>query len=361
MVDLGSQPAADAFTAPGDPLPARHPLRLWRCAECALAQLPDAGPEPAEPRGVEPQALVQHARDCVAAGLADGWLRPGDTVREFGSPHGGSWLPALAQAGLRPVHAGRADVVVDVFGLMHEGDLRAATAARVAATADDGCLVLVFPPLETVVARRQWSAVRHGHHTHPSTAVAAGTLTASGLDVVGVSVHPLYGGTTTLVARRPGAAGAPAGAPAGPVALPPEVPLAALRGLGDRVAAETAALRTHLESARAQGRRVLGYGAASRAVPLLVAAGIGPGLLAGVADASPAKQGLLLPGTGIPVVGPGELVAAAPQEVLLFLPDLLPEVRRALPAVEAGGGRWVPVGEVLAGPVDAPAARPDGD
>jgi hypothetical protein len=34
-------------------------------------------------------------------------------------------------------------------------------------------------------------------------------------------------------------------------------------------------------------------------------------------------------------------VEMRPERVLLFVPDLLPEVRKALPAIEGNGGRWV--------------------
>ena len=34
-------------------------------------------------------------------------------------------------------------------------------------------------------------------------------------------------------------------------------------------------------------------------------------------------------------------LVARPDRVLLFVPDLLPEVRRAMPEVEDNGGRWV--------------------
>ncbi len=74
---------------------------------------------------------------------------------------------------------------------------------------------------------------------------------------------------------------------------------------------------------------------------LIYLAGLGPDQLRGVADASPAKQGCRMPGTTIPVLSPAELVAARPDVVLLFVSDLMAEVRRALPEIEAG---WRPLG-----------------
>ena len=48
-----------------------------------------------------------------------------------------------------------------------------------------------------------------------------------------------------------------------------------------------------------------------------------------------------MPGNRIPIVSPSDMVDLQPDRVLLFVPDLLPEVRKALPEVEANGGRWV--------------------
>ena len=63
--------------------------------------------------------------------------------------------------------------------------------------------------------------------------------------------------------------------------------------------------------------------------------------LPSIADASPAKHGLRMPGTNIPVVSPAELAARKPDRVLLFLADLRAEVRSTYPEVESHGGRWV--------------------
>ena len=50
-----------------------------------------------------------------------------------------------------------------------------------------------------------------------------------------------------------------------------------------------------------------------------------------------------MPATDIPVVAPAELIAARPDAVALFLPDLMREIRQTLPEVEAAGGQWVDV------------------
>jgi len=94
-------------------------------------------------------------------------------------------------------------------------------------------------------------------------------------------------------------------------------------------------------AARAAGQKVCGYGAASRSASLLQSAGLTRDDLAAVADASPAKQGRAMPVSRIPIISPTELVAAEPDRVLLFVPDLISEVRRALPEIERRGGRWV--------------------
>ena len=48
-----------------------------------------------------------------------------------------------------------------------------------------------------------------------------------------------------------------------------------------------------------------------------------------------------MPGTDILVISPAELAAKRPEAVLVFVPDLLAEVRSAFPEVEAAGGRWI--------------------
>ncbi len=215
MLDLGDQPAADHFPAADDPGPDPvHPLRMWLCAQCGLANLAEDPTTPEEPRGAEPQAMVDQARDAVARVQAAGLLTgpdgaPRRTVTEFGSPHGGSWLDLLDAVGLTPAGPGEpADLVVDCFGLMHAADQAAGLAERAAATAPGGTLLLQFHSLAAIVADGGWNALRHGHFAYYSTPVLVRMLAEIGFEATHAFWFDLYGGTVLLAARRTGVEGA---------------------------------------------------------------------------------------------------------------------------------------------------------
>jgi glutamate-1-semialdehyde 2,1-aminomutase len=343
VLDLGSVPAADHFplaTTPVQAVETSHPLAMDLCPECGLAQLADDDTVTAEPRGVEPQALRDQARDAVARVAAAGWLT-GETVREFGSPHGGSWLELLEQCDVTTTAdaSAPADIVLDCFGIMHEPDQRAAFAERAAATAPGGVLLLQYHALGAILEQGQWNALRHGHFAYYSFPALVRLLGAAGMRAVAAWDFALYGGTTLVAAVHVGNEH-PAEAviehmTTAEQALADPVAVGALQSAADRHAT---ALRSHLERQRDAGRRVFAYGAASRAVALFARAGLDSSLVAAVADASTAKQGRRMPGTDIAIISPEELVAAAPDEVVLTLSDLLPEVSARLPEL---AGRWV--------------------
>jgi hypothetical protein len=358
VLDLGRQPACDYYPRADDPGPdPAYPLQMWLCSACGLAQLVADPAIPEEPRAAEPAALISQAAAAVAEAARAGLLPAGGRVAEFGSPHGGSWLGHLADRGLGPAPDGQpADVVLDCFGLMHDADQSRALAGRVARMAAGGTLLVQYHSLATIVRYGQWNSLRHGHYAYYSTTALAGLLAAHGLSTRTAWQFDLYGGTVLLAATRH-----PGPGPDQSVRLlladeakagvrDPEVLAGLIRSARD----QARGLRDYLVAARSAGRPVIGYGAASRAVALVRWAGLDRGLLSAVVDASPAKQGLRFPGTDIPIVGPDHLPLSRPGAVLLFLADLLPEVRAAYPEVEGTGGQWVPV-ESLTGRASRPA------
>ncbi|WP_378742154.1 class I SAM-dependent methyltransferase [Nocardia brasiliensis] len=338
VLDLGLVPAADYFplaTTPVGLAETAHPLRMDLCAHCGLAQLAEDDTRTEEPRGIEPAALRRQAADAVAEVAKSGLLR-GKTVREFGSPHGGTWLPLLTERGYRATED-VADVVLDCFGLMHEPDQRAAFAERAAATAPDGLLLIQFHSLATIVASGQWNALRHGHFAYYSLSALARLLEHAGMSITTAWRFDLYGGTVLVAARhgnhRPDAATREIQRQEDRYTEP-----VAVRRLQQAADGHAEALRRWLTRHAIQGDRVYAYGAASRAVALFSLAGVDRGLITAVADAAPAKQGHRMPGTDVPIIAPGELVAARPDLVLLTLPDLLPEVRARYPELD---GCWI--------------------
>ncbi len=347
VLDLGEQPASDYFPRCEDPGPDPvYPLQMWLCSSCGLAQLLADPTVPEEPRGTEPAALVAQAVDATERVAAAGLLPDQGVVAEYGSPHGGSWLELLAARGLVPSGpSGQADVILDCFGLMHAADQHRALAERAARVAPGGVLLLQYHALSTIIASRQWNALRHGHFAYYSTTALTAMLAAVGFRPRTAWLFDLYGGTVLLAAARDSEAGSgPDDVVRSLLADDARVGVrdpATFAGLQRDVHAHAKSLHDWLVAERSAGSKVLGYGAASRAVALLCHAHVDRALLPAVIDASPAKQGLRMPGTDIPVAGVAQLAEGRPDAVLLFVPDLLAEVRDAYPEIETAGGRWV--------------------
>lgn len=338
VLDLGKVPAADDFPMATDPVSlaeSSHPLAMDLCTHCGLAQLADDDTVTAEPRGIEPQALRDQAVQAVQRVTEAGWLQ-GVTVREFSSPHGGTWLPLLAERGF--VQARQADVVLDSFGVMHDPDQRAAFELRARATAPGGALLLQFHSLLTIASQGQWNALRHGHFAYYSLTALSELLATVGMSIATAWEFDLYGGTILIVAvhgqtepdRRVSAI------------LKRELDFGitdpiVIGQLQHAVENHATRLRDWLEAQAADRQTVYGYGASSRVAALFSIAEIDRRLIRALADASPDKQGRRIAGTDVAIISPEQLVAARPDRVLLTLPDLYEEVRRRYPRLD---GRW---------------------
>ncbi|WP_328811156.1 class I SAM-dependent methyltransferase [Rhodococcus sp. NBC_00294] len=346
VLDLGLVPAADSFpTAESSPEgDEMHALAMGLCTTCGLAQLLDDDTRADEPRGVEPEALTRAASRAMDEIVRRGWLPDGAVVREYGSPHGGSWIPDVRSRGVAdagPAVAGSrsADLVVDGFGLMHEPDQAAALRERRALLGDGGVLVLQVHSFMTIVRDRQWTALRHGHFAYWSSTALETALWAAGLMPTGCWESDLYGGTLLVSAMRDDSVRLPVWeddlvtarrvreAEAAAAVTDPTV----VSSLGAAAVAEVEAVRARLGASSRAGVTLAAYGAASRAVALFAMAGVTTETFGAVVDASPAKWGRRMPGTDVPIVGPEWLYTHRPDRVVVTVPDLLPEVAAAHP------------------------------
>ncbi|MEU5843479.1 class I SAM-dependent methyltransferase [Rhodococcus sp. NPDC047139] len=342
VLDLGAVPPADHFP-PADSSPSAaestHELAMDMCAGCGLAQLADDDTVPDEPRGIELEALREQARKAVEAVEKSGRLQ-GRTVIEFGSPHGGTWLPLLLERGVHPASPGTpASLVLDCFGIMHEADQRGAFLTRAASLAPDGLLLLQFHTLSAIVSQGQWNALRHGHYAYYSLTALRRLLEDVGLHIAEAWTFELYGGTVLVAAQQDpwtnaGLSARRLLAAERTTDITNPATVRTLQRQADRQADE---LATWLREMAAENRCVFAYGAASRAVALFARAGIDRSLVYAVADGSPAKAGRRMPGTDIPIVDLDTLRHMSPDCILLTVPELLSEVRSQFPQFD---GRW---------------------
>lgn len=346
VLDAGLQPPSDLHPKPSDPEPdPEFPLAMVMCLDCRLVQLESDETTPEEPRGLEPRALVQQAEAAVDQAEQQGYLRPGIRVLEYPSPHGGSWVEQLERRSLIEVSQGPAELLVDIFGMMHEADQRAAMINRISQMSEDAILLIQFHTVAAIVRSGFWNALRHGHFAYYSTPVLVRMAAESGLTAVSASEYSLYGGTILLALAKNGSRW---GSQSESVTKLVDQEIAAgvtepmvVASLNESLANSASALRSYLSDSRSRSETVAGYSAASRTSALLQLGHVGAEDLATIADAAPGLHGRTMPGSRIPISSPSELVDARPDKVLLFVPDLLDEVRRALPEIELNGGRWV--------------------
>ena len=115
----------------------------------------------------------------------------------------------------------------------------------------------------------------------------------------------------------------------------------AYRRFAEGVVEAKCALLEFLVGAKREGRRVVGYGAPAKGNTLLNYCGVGPELLPFTVDRSTHKQGLLLPGTRIPVRAPEAILEEKPDYVLVLPWNLKDEVAAQMAAIRGWGGRFV--------------------
>ncbi|MGC5700247.1 methyltransferase domain-containing protein [Pseudomonas sp. NFXW11] len=208
-----------------------------------------------------------------------------------------------------------------------------------------GVATFEFPQLLTLMAGQQFDTLYHEHYSYLSLTAVLGLCQRNGLEVFDVENLPTHGGSLRVFVQR-------SDGPRRPQqdSVAQQLQLERQAGVSTpeyyRTLAPAAERIKHellrfLLQAKAEGKRVVGYGAAAKGNTLLNYAGIKADLLAWVADASPHKQGKFLPGSRIPVVAPERIDQERPDYVLVLPWNLLHEVSTQLAQVRQWGGRFV--------------------
>ena len=254
--------------------------------------------------------LLQHV---VAAGIPCLGIEPsvnvGATARERGVPTVSAFLDERLARKVRAEH-GPADLVVANNVYAHIPDLLGFTRALRALLADDGWLSIEVHHALKLVRDGQFDTIDHEHFQYYTLLSATRALATAGLAVVDVELLPTHGGSLRIWAR-PARIAAPASERV--VGLLRMEKAAGLHRVDGylQLRARTETLRHNLLrfllQCRADGKRVVGYGAPSKGNTLLNYCGIRSDLLEYIVDRNPYKHGRFTPGMRIPIRDPGLL------------------------------------------------------
>ena len=384
FADLGMTPMSNSFVSPerAGAMEPFYPLHAYVCNACRLVQLEEFE---------SPQAIfgdylyfssyseswLRHAEAYAAAMTARFGLGADATVVEIAS-NDGYLLQYFKQRGMTVLGVEPAANVAAVavekgipsevafFGretaarlrdrgvapdliasnnvLAHVPDINDFVAGFAALLKFGGVWTVEFPHLLRLMQETQFDTIYHEHFSYLSLHVVQRIAAHHGLRVFDVEKLSTHGGSLRVFSCH-----ADAGHVEGPgvAAVLAEERAAGLEGdeayraFARQVVAAKSSLLRFLIDAQEQGKRVAAYGAPAKGNTLLNYCGVGPELVAFTVDRSPHKQGMLLPGTRIPIRAPEAILEEKPDYVLILPWNLQDEIMGQMAAVRDWGGKFV--------------------
>lgn len=208
----------------------------------------------------------------------------------------------------------------------------------------EGVFTVEFPHLLTTSEGVQFDTIYHEHFTYLSLLAVEKIFTRCGLRIFDVERLTTHGGSLRVFACRTGASHKLSQNVATVIQAEIDAGLDRPEGYAGfevRTRKVRDDLLAFLKTAEAEGKSVVGYGAAAKGNTLLNYCGIGPKLLPFIVDRSPQKQGRLCPGSRIPVREPEALIAARPDYILILPWNIRTEVEKQLAEAREWGARFV--------------------
>ncbi|MBM4419979.1 MAG: class I SAM-dependent methyltransferase [Chloroflexi bacterium] len=382
VVSLGVTPLANSFVDParaGEP-ERRFPLEAVRCTRCGLVQL-SVVVNPALMFGdylySSSASLPTHAHfDELAEELVGRFPLRGACVVEIGSNDGILLKPlrdrGVAALGVEPAanmaaianragletrveffssaaaraiaaEKGRAQAVLANNVFAHIDDIHDFLGGLDTLLTPDGVFVAEVPYLQDLFDQVEYDTMYHEHLSYFALGPLEVLAKTAGMEVFDVQRIAFHGGSIRVFMGRAGRhaptsrlhdlrrseeSGGLLGADAS-------------RRFAERVVASRVALRDLLGSLRASGKRLAGLGASAKGNTLLNYCGIGPETLDFIGDSTPYKQGLLTPGTHIPVREDGAILTERPDYTLLLAWNYADDIVRRYRAYAAAGGCFI--------------------
>jgi hypothetical protein len=384
VLDLGATPPCGSFLKPGqlDLTEPTFPLHLRVCENCLLLQtsafawsggadtghcyfssFSDSWAEHAKTyvgdtvkrMGLSPESFVVEVasndgyllRHVAAAGVPCLGIEPsvnaGLIARDRGVPTVTAFLDESLARELRGEY-GPADLVVANNVYSRPPDLRGFTRSLRALLSDDGWLSIEVSHALTLLQNAQFDTIDHDHVHYYTLLSATRALATAGLAVVDAELLPTHCGSLRIWARPARIAAPPSDRVVEVLRMEKAAGLQRPEGYV-QLRPRTEALRHNilrfLLQCRADGKRVVGFGALGAETTMLNYCGIRSDLLEYIVDRDPYRHGCFAPGTRIPIHDPKRISSDQPHVVLALSCDLGSELADQLSYIDEWGGRLV--------------------
>ena len=244
---------------------------------------------------------------------------------------------------------GQADLILGRHVFAHINDLRDLVAGLEAMSHQDTLIAFEVPYLVDFFEHTEYDTVYHEHLSYISVRSIEALLKDSLFMLSRVDHYPIHGGSILFHLRhrsskaRPHASVAQALQNEKQLRLAEPATWAMFAQRVNHIRTELPALIRRL---KAQGKRIIGYGASAKGNTLLNTCGLGTSELDYIIDNTPFKQDKIAPGSWLPIRPPERLLQDQPDYALLLAWNFAPEIIKRETEFQKRGGRFmVPIPE----------------
>lgn len=388
IIDLGSQPLSGVFPRPEVPDPSQSPLHLVRCdtqakpGACGLVQLLHTA-ELKEMYGttygyyssISP-TMVRHLEAKVSGLVELAKPKPGEIVLDIGC-NDGTLLNAygtsagltrigmdpssrkfashfqpdirvaydfFSESGARTLIGDKSCKIISSIAMFYDLDdpMKFMRDIR-ALLAKDGIWAVELSYLPLLLKQLTYDQICHEHVTYLGLRHMDWMMKSNGLKILDVTFNDVNGGSFYIIAGRDDGPYAPQARKIQTIldeeaALDTDAPFARMR---NRILLHREDVRSFFSLMKAAGRPVHGYGASTKGNIVLNYCGLGAGDIVAIGDRNPEKDGLVTPGSRIPIIAHEKLRERGADCLFVLIWHFRDEIIRDEMAFLKRGGKLV--------------------
>jgi SAM-dependent methyltransferase len=238
---------------------------------------------------------------------------------------------------------GQADLIIGNNVLAHVPAINDFLRATRACLKPTGAAVFEFPYVKELLDKTEFDTIYHEHVFYYSLSAIENLVERAGLQLFDVSYQPVHGGSLRVFLQYEGTRDV---TPAVEAMLTEEKAAGLTRperyvSFSRDVAALKQELLGVLYGLKAAGKRLAAYGAPAKGNTLLNYCGIGTDLLEFTVDRSPHKQGLLTPGSHLPIRPPEDLIKEMPNYAVILPWNIADEIVTQQEDYIRKGGKFI--------------------